>query len=243
MDHDDQGRIFLDFDPYCFQQILFYLRSCTNRSSARDTVALPNIDPDKQEAFRDLVKFLLLEDFMGISSSMSCAALKFTSAHSEARISNEGQTASIIAGSEGPRSILVGPMTSKVCFMKCKINCLKAWGFIGIADNINVQGDTNYSLPISYGWGRTNQHYSKGSWVQGASPVVSWSNGDWVLIKVDFLARRLSMRSTQVTSPAHIPFQIAADFQASYGFHVILYSAQDEVELLPVTMADQRLLP
>lgn len=56
LDHDDQGRIFLDFDPYCFQQILFYLRSRTLLSSAAATAALPEIESCKRRAYMDLAQ-------------------------------------------------------------------------------------------------------------------------------------------------------------------------------------------
>ncbi|KAL0028555.1 hypothetical protein WJX79_001387 [Trebouxia sp. C0005] len=65
LDHDDQGRIFLDFDPYCFQLILFYLRSRTLLSSAEATATLPEVEPCKRRAFLDLVKYLALEEYMG----------------------------------------------------------------------------------------------------------------------------------------------------------------------------------
>ena len=57
LDHDDQGRIFLDFDPYCFQQIVFYLRSRAIQSDPDATMALPEIVAEKQRAFFDLVRY------------------------------------------------------------------------------------------------------------------------------------------------------------------------------------------
>lgn len=92
LDRDDQGRIFLDFDPYCFQQILFYLRSRGLLSSAEATAAHPEVKPCRRCAYMDLVKFLLLEEYMGYSGS---TALQSVQAGSGVEITAEGQKATV----------------------------------------------------------------------------------------------------------------------------------------------------
>lgn len=97
LDRDDQGRIFLDFDPYCFQQILFYLRSRTLFSSAEATAALPEVEPCKRRAYMDLVKILLLQEYMGYSGS---AALQFVQAGSGVETMAQGQKAKVFTNTK-----------------------------------------------------------------------------------------------------------------------------------------------
>lgn len=56
VDQDADGRIFLDFDPYCFQQILSYLRSCKIRRLAVAPASLQRIKAKKLCDYLELVK-------------------------------------------------------------------------------------------------------------------------------------------------------------------------------------------
>ena len=111
LDRDDQGRIFLDFDPYCFQQILFYLRSRALLSSAEATAALPEIDPCKKRAYMDLVKFLLLEEYMGYSGF---SALQFVQAGSGVEISGKRQQAKVTTSGQSYRTVITGSSLGNV---------------------------------------------------------------------------------------------------------------------------------
>ena len=73
------------------------------------------------------------------------------------------------------------------------------------------------------------------------SSQVKWRNGDWILLKLDLQANRLSMLASGLASPYHITIQPAD--QNKYDFHVMFYNVGDEVESLPVTAEDQQLLP
>lgn len=65
LDRDDQGRTFLDFDPDLFQLILSFLRSCAICSNPDARPKLARADASKQQAFKDLIKYLGLEDYLG----------------------------------------------------------------------------------------------------------------------------------------------------------------------------------
>lgn len=71
LDHDSNGRIFLDFDPYSFQQVLTTLR-CRPFDLA-SSVAPPEaiITPDKLHAYKCLVDYLGLEGVCGIEDKPS----------------------------------------------------------------------------------------------------------------------------------------------------------------------------
>ena len=71
LDHDSNGRIFLDFDPYSFQQVLTTLR-CRPFDLA-SSVAPPEaiITPDKLHAYKCLVDYLGLEGVCRIEHKSS----------------------------------------------------------------------------------------------------------------------------------------------------------------------------
>ncbi len=71
LDHDSNSRIFLDFDPYSFQQILTMLR-CRPFDLA-NSVAPPEaiITPDKLHAYKCLVDYLGLEGLCGAADKSS----------------------------------------------------------------------------------------------------------------------------------------------------------------------------
>ncbi len=71
LDHDSNGRIFLDFDPYSFQQILTMLR-CRPFDLANNTVPPEAIiTPDKLHAYKCLVDYLGLEGVCGAADESS----------------------------------------------------------------------------------------------------------------------------------------------------------------------------
>ena len=61
---DSQGQIFLDYDPYCFKQVLAYLRSKAIERPDRPAPQ-PAIAPESQAQFNALLQYLGLEEFMG----------------------------------------------------------------------------------------------------------------------------------------------------------------------------------
>ena len=61
---DSQGQIFLDYDPYCFKQVLAYLRSKAIERPDRPAPQ-PVIAPDSQAQYLALLQYLGLEEFMG----------------------------------------------------------------------------------------------------------------------------------------------------------------------------------
>lgn len=61
---DTQGQIFLDYDPYCFKQVLAYLRSKAIERPDRPAPQ-PAIAPESQAQYLALLQYLGLEEFMG----------------------------------------------------------------------------------------------------------------------------------------------------------------------------------
>lgn len=238
LDRDDQGRIFLDFDPYCFQQILFYLRSRALLSSAEAAAALPEVESCRRTAYIDLVKYLALEEYMGYSG---VAALQFVQASPGVEIMGERQKAKVTTSGSNYRTVITGSSLGNVCFLKCKICQVNHWMFVGIGADIALDGQNNQSASNAYGWGSGKQQYTRGQ--ERKSSGARWTNGDWVLIKADFLAGKLSMVSRQVSTPLTMSLEVPANLQDQYTFQLILFDCNDQVELLPVTAEEQQLLP
>ena len=235
LDYDDKGQVFLDFDPYSFQQILSYLRSCNICSSATGTIPLPEIEHGKRKMFTDLVKYLSLEEYMG----MGCLSLaKFVRAHPAVQILEEGQRAKLSVENDKYNSVVAELLDQEVGFWKVKIHQAKSyasdWIFLGIGQNINTSDNStgNYSASSSYGWSSYGQMFVGGAHTDPRtdSSQVKWRNVDWILLKLDLQANRLSMLASGLASPCHITIQPAG--QITYDFHVIFYNVGDEVEML-----------
>lgn len=242
LDRDDQGRIFFDWDPYCFQQILCYLRSRAILSNLNAAPVPPKVEASKKQAYMDLVRYLLLEDYMGYSGSAPQFALHFASASSGIQLDEGLQTAKLNSKTDS-RSVVIGPAISGVGYMKCKVHAAGTlnWMYVGIGQNIDVTDRFSCSVMTSYGWSNRRHQYTKG--VIKHAPSAKWSNGDWVMLKADMGTRRLSITSSQNASDTHTSLEFAVDLHSKYVFHLALKGTGIEVELLPVTLHDQDLLP
>ena len=71
LDHDSNGKVFLDFDPYCFQQILTMLRCRPFDLASSAAPAEAIITPDKFHAYKCLVDYLGLEGVCGAADKSS----------------------------------------------------------------------------------------------------------------------------------------------------------------------------
>ena len=128
---DAYGRIFLDFDPYCFQQIVAYLRQ---RAIDTEPVPYPAVQPNKQHMFNKLVQYLCLEEYMRKPQEPhESRRMKFTASHPEIALQLEGYHAVSTAVQPGYRCAVIGnlmpPNTNLI--LECEVTCAD-WLFIGI---------------------------------------------------------------------------------------------------------------
>ena len=86
LDHDEQGRTFLDFDPDLFKPILSFLRSSAISSSTVARPRLAGVDASKQQAFKELIKYLALEEYLGYGCDNGLQPSSPTSARASAPI-------------------------------------------------------------------------------------------------------------------------------------------------------------
>ena len=113
---------------------------------------------------------------------------------------------------------------------------------MGVGADLTLDGQENYSASNTYGWDMDNEQYIGGK-RRSCQSDLRWTNGDWVLIKADFSAGKLSMVSAQVSTPLTMSLEVPADLQSRFVFQIMLWNSDDQVELLPVTAEDQQLLP
>lgn len=151
-----------------------------------------------------------------------------------------GQQATVTKSGRSYRTVITGSPLGNVCFFKCKICQVKLWMFLGVGADLALDGQSNFSALNTYGWSKNSCQYAKSTHL--SCPAAQWASGDWVLIKADFLAGKLSMISTQVNTPLTISLEVPANLQDRYVFQVIMYDCNDQVELLQVTAQDQQLL-
>ncbi len=102
LDRDAQGRVFLDFDPYCFQIVLTYLRARWMDNTLGRITPSPSMTGEKEYKYQGLIKYLGLEDYMGYSQA------RFATHHSHILLSQDALIASIKPGydTEGRRDVL-----------------------------------------------------------------------------------------------------------------------------------------
>ena len=252
LDHDDQGRTFLDFDPDLFKPILSFLRSCAICSNPNARPMLVGVDASKQQAFADLVTYLALEDFIGYGQDTGLQPLKprFARASVTATLSADRQTATVTEDTRRTWPIiLVEPSCCSCCFLKFKINrwCCQPI-FVGIGANLDFGEEAAFfGQETTHGWmtGHLPNTFRAQSFTKGAmGPQIShevFRCNSWVLLKADFIQQKLFMRTSESSRSFDIPLMVADDLRSLCTFTIALNSIGDEVELLPVTPEDQSL--
>lgn len=238
LDHDDQGRTFLDFDPDLFQPILSFLRSCAICSNPDARPKLVGVATTKKLAFTDLVKFLALEEYLGCAcdTALQPQPLTFAKATAGFTISHHNQRATVgdMSHPAAQRGLLIN-LSHNCCYLKCRIRKGKAM-FIGLAatDHANAI-PRGFVEPTDYGWssGYGGLFITSRTGLQKQDSENIFGCGCWVLVKVDITSQRLSMR----TSLTHRLIEMPLDAHhplSQYAFKMVLACGGDQVELLPV---------
>ena len=218
------------------------------------------VDPIKQQAFTDLIKFLALEDYLGCARDTAMQSQLCTVAKADEGLSVSDDRQKVTC-SANPQCylLLVGPTCSRSCYFKVNINRLNADVFVGVMANDDISRNlagTNFmgkgvQTPTSYGWilskSGVSYRITKGSAFALPSLIhkncwVLIQDDCWVLIKANFASQKLSMRTSISDKVFDIPLSVADDLIAKNAFVSGLVHHGDEVRLLPVTPEDQTLL-
>lgn len=172
LDHDSQGHIFLDLDPYCFERIITYLRSRSRDMALGLDTAEPMIECSKQHIYTQLI------DYLGLTSVMKGTGAALTeNAHEPFfLVSWEFQVVNAVVDGAWSRMaiaehrcgqlIIDAPLTSgSVHFRKIKLHQLEAV-FAGISgpESVTSGQEQVSSQTRLYGWG--TKEFS-GVWIDG----------------------------------------------------------------------------
>ena len=259
LDHDSQGRIFLDFEPYCFQQILTSLRCRQLRAEVEEKTAAPPVEPATEDAYNCLVDYLGLGEALGpcLSAESTTPSEGLRMAHTSnhvlvQRAMVDGQWAEMATFSPefGPDThhspfVMVGPrmISGQVYFLK--ISSTQPLAFLGIAK----EGDCSHNVPkdTGYGWSYSQNTYAMPHccWSGGQSkPVPTLTVGGFrhVIIQVDLITGHLiciSLSAPQTGYKTKVPMSSAAHQSYMFRFNCLCRSC---LSLLPVSEADMQLI-
>jgi len=233
-DLDDDGRIFLDFDPDCFAEVLHQLRllQLTGQSEVSWHKVLP---PERREVY-----FRAMLDFLGLAKLPAFAA-NFSFFHpSIARGANEAlgisKGGAVMSPSEGHKwSIGETVMEAGTYMWGFKIHQLRNnnWIFLGVIASTRPVDDS-FCDPTSYGWACKGSDSQQNAFVRGvASPGYGgWSGfqeGDDVTMQLNVDSGVLRMKVVRLQQTV---FHFTGLHQAPWRIHVNLHGAGDCVELL-----------
>ena len=209
---DSQGRVFLNFDPYCFEKILSFLMGKLIEHPDRPA-PLPVIKSEAKAQFVALVEYLGIKDCMGLADShdadtTACADYAERFRFNQTRgmvLSQQGLEASTTSldpqGSVCFASPAMQPGT--LHYIKCTIISARSgghcggWLFLGITQLVAPEMDAEQHA-TSFGWSQ-DRGYAQGTSCAGPPFAPGYNNGDELIIKVDLTqdVRVMSLRSLQ----------------------------------------------
>ena len=197
---DNQGRIFLNFDPYCFKKILSFFMGKLIEHPGRPA-PLPIIRPEAKAQFAALAEYLGIKEFMGIEQSHAADATAGADCSGNFCLDQalgmrlhwhpQGCMASV-DGRQLERGVCFASpamLRGTLQFIKCSIISRKSpgshgdWLFLGITQLVAPQMDVEQNV-TSFGWS-LECGYSQGKPVPGPPSAPAFEEGDKLIIKVD----------------------------------------------------------
>ncbi|DBA88072.1 TPA: hypothetical protein ACH3X2_005073 [Trebouxia sp. C0005] len=242
LDRDAQGRVCLDFDPYCFQIILTYLRArCMDSTLGRITPS-PAVTLEKEHEYQGLIKYLGLEDYMGYSQA------RFATHHRHILLSQDALTASIKLGydTDGRRDVQgnLQMLAGETYYYKLRICELSKTGtdmFFGVCTHVDLSKHEKIPECTRFGFCNASHKYKAGvaSSVDPANgqQLVQWQAGDCLLLQVDLHKMCMTFTSSRATFPVQGALRLTDD-QYPLVLLVSLYASPHKVQLEPITAAD-----
>lgn len=180
---DVQGRIMLDCEPYCFQQILSFLTHKLYEQPGK-LAPQPVIQQESRADFETLVDYLQLKEYM----ALTVADFHFTKTIGMLLTQN-----GLVAKAFGSvKACLAAPsmQPGRLYYIRCCISQLmpNAWIFLGVTQLSEPKKNVELDV-TSFGWSSFSQ-YSAGNWRTAeaeSSFAAKWQEGDEVVFKVDLI--------------------------------------------------------
>ena len=232
--HDRKGRIFLNYNPYCFEKLLSYLRS---RAIGRPDHATPAPCIDAEHE----ADFVALLDHFGLSQHVqraSMEALCFTTTKG-VKLSADQRTAVARYGTEDYEygRCQSNPIKEGTTFVKCRLLSL-ADVVLGIAQPASTSEGLQF-----HGCTRWSSNFMFQAGVFFRDDMCNWENGDTVILKIDLVHQRLSMWSTKLTQAVSVNIVHQASLPVVFQCELEQSSCPDgddggKVQLLDVLSED-----
>ena len=249
---DNQGRIFLNFDPYCFEQLLSFLMSKLIEHPEQPAPP-PVIRPEAQAKFAQLVEYLGMKDFMQGTDQTDAAEsaplhvmddFTFTKTVGMT-FSQDGHRADAVGmGGQGNVSIASPAMHyGSMHYIKCCISCKAGeWLFLGITQLSQPRKDSEREA-TSFGWS-TCCDFAQGKQVSheslDQSPFApAWQQGDEAIFQVD-LTHGEAMLSMWCKRIFRINISNVAKVPFYFQFGAANTDSQVSVVLSATTSADRQ---
>ena len=265
LDHDSHGRIFLDFEPYCFKQILTSLRCRRLQMGQEEKVSAPVVEQGMQQPYACLVEYLGLKDVLGqcvsTHDAKTCDGLNFALASKHFLVHKamvegqwteraEVQLDAFYSGRCPPRHaawVMAGPNMRPGQVYYLKMQCKRKPSFIGIAKDGQCQQDCPSAT--AFGWSHDALWRSPKTfcWSAGASTEVPFASRFPVrfVLQADLITGQLTcmdldavVKRTIISYSMQVP--IPSQSQQSYMFQVTTFY-DNQLRLLPVSDADKQL--
>ena len=223
---DSQGLIFLNCDPYCFEQILSFLR-CKLIEHPERPAQLPVVRQESQAEFATLVTYL------GLAFYMPSGAYHFSKTIA-ALLTAGGCVAETVEHHNNQSVALAVPamQLGTLSYLKCTILLNHKWMFLGVTQLCEPQRDAEED-PSSCGWS-TSDRYD-----QGQCRTFGWQTGDELVFKINLT---LDMGMLSVWSSRH---SCVFDKKLNSAFHgpfFFMCSAElgSKVQLSPASLKDKQ---
>lgn len=234
-DMDEQGCIFVEYDPYCFGKILGFLRSKAIEHLDHPA-ARPVIDAEHEAQFNQLVSYLGLEDFVGLVGLHFCF-----DKHGPAIALSHNDTVASFQEGDGVSLCLLSPamQPGKVYYLKFEIRSIGENDFIGVSAGLDTK-DARI-LPEDAGWVRQGKGLSGGRHIDCAH-WVGWQAAERYFMKIDLTPNVLYLDCVNEANELSLPIDnrsgktMRACMQMSCSS--IAGGKGTEVKLLPVLKQD-----
>ena len=230
LERDQDGAIFLDFNPQYFLVILDYLRA-KKIATPENPAPLPKVAQDQAKSFNNLLGYLGLSD--EIVPAEIVPGEKFNAHSSNVVTLQEGGTVAV-HGPNVEHSYVLGENVYQqgIVRFRLKLESFQDnyWLFVGTvkADVVPPNNDS-YSWPGSYGWilGSAGQVCKAGSRTGDNALKNVTKQGDTVELVLDCDAAKLSLHL-----PTGQQFHIEIPRSQTWRLNVYLEGANEKVRII-----------
>jgi len=230
LERDSDSRVFLDYNPYCFEKILDFLWAL-QLSSPEYPAPLPEVRSDEAANFRLLVRYLGLEELIYPELKRFSEELKTN----EIQALDSGTRAVQKAGKDAYQSVFGhGVFVNEVVEFRLKIEQLRnsyKWMMFGVIPEEYPATRNSHEKQGSFGWS-TNGN----TWIAGKSTRSYKGFKSGVLCEGSEVAMTLDCRPRHNTLTLNVigmsnEYQLTDLPRNQWRLQVVLYGNNDEIRI------------